>query len=124
MWGTLVLTVQGRCGPPAIAVTSVANALGESVTSYLISCVTGPSDPVCDVALALIAYTALNDIFSVIWDIFGGSPQFTGSLLPRPTDLGGLGTAPIGIPNQNLSIIGILGQPSRSSVPTPGMNIQ
>jgi hypothetical protein len=86
-----------------VAVASAASAAGVSVTSYLASCVTGPSNPVCDVAIALIAYTALNELFSVFWDLFG-PPQFTGSLLPRPSDLGGLGTAPIGIPNQNLSL--------------------
>ncbi len=48
-----------------------------------------------------------------------GPGQFAGSLLPRPTDLGGLGTAPIGIPNQNLSIKGILGQQSRGAVQSP-----
>ncbi len=108
----------------ASAASIAAGGAGITTASYLWSCVTGPSNPVCDVALALIAYTALNDIFSVVWDIFGGSPKFTGSLLPRPSDLGGLGTAPIGIPNQNLSITGILGQPSRSSVPAPGMNVR
>jgi len=108
-----------------IEVTSAASTAGVSTTSYLLSCITGPSNPVCDVALAVIAYTALNDLFSVFWDAFGGGgPQFTGSLLPRPSALGGLGTAPIGIPNQNLSIKGTLGQPSLGAMPSPGMNIQ
>lgn len=48
-----------------------------------------------------------------------GLAQFAGSLLPRPIDLGGLETAPIGIPNQNLSIKGILGQLSRGAVQSP-----
>jgi RHS repeat-associated protein len=110
----------------ALAIPGAAAAAGyTSSFAYLTSCITGPSDPVCDVAIALAVYTALNDIFSVFWDAFGGGgPQFTGSLLPRPSDLGGLGTSPIGIPNQNLSIKGILGQPSPGAVASPGMNIQ
>ncbi len=105
----------------ALAIPGAAAAAGyTSSFAYLTSCITGPTDPVCDVAIALVVYTALNDLFSVFWDLFGGSgPQFTGSLLPRPSDLGGLGTAPIGIPNQNLSITGILGQPAHSSVSSP-----
>ena len=107
----------------ASAASVAAGGASISTAGYLWSCVTGPSNPVCDVAIALIAYTALNDLFSVFWDAFGPA-QFTGSLLPRPSDFGGLGTAPIGIPNQNLSITGILGQPSHSSMPSPGLNIQ
>ncbi len=92
-----------------LALNSAASAAGVSVTSYLASCITGPSNPVCDLALAAIAYTALNDIFSVFWNLFG-PPKFTGSLLPRPSDFGGLGTSPIGIPNQNLSLKSLLKQ--------------
>jgi RHS repeat-associated protein len=93
--------------------------VGDSIAvAGAIACFAGP-----EACLGYGIYTIANDLFSVFWDLFGPA-QFTGSLLPRPSDLGGLGTAPIGIPNQNLSIIGILGQPSRSSVPTPGMNIQ
>ena len=70
----------------------------------LLSCFAGTVvNAACDVGIALVVYTALNDLFSVFWDLFG-PPQFTGSLLPRPSDLGGLGTSPIGIPNQNLSL--------------------
>ena len=79
----------------------------------------GPTSPGC---IGYAIYTIANDLFSVFWDLFG-PPQFTGSLLPRPSDLGGLGTSPIGIPNQNLGIKGILGQPSRGTVQSPGMNI-
>ncbi len=77
----------------------------------------GPTSPGC---IGYAIYTVANDLFSIFWDLFG-PPQFTGSLLPRPSDLGGLGTAPIGIPNQNLSIKRILGQPSRGTVQSPGM---
>jgi RHS repeat-associated protein len=80
-------------------------------------------NPACDIFLGDIIYVAASDLFSFLNNLFNGPAQFTGSLLPRPTDLGGLGTAPIGIPNQNLSIQGILGQPSRSAVPSPGMNL-
>ena len=93
-----------------IEVASAASAEGISSASYLASCIAGPSNPVCDVAIALIAYTALNDLFSIFWNLFGGGPQFSGSLLPRPSDLGGLGTSPIGIPNQNMSLANIVKQ--------------
>ena len=88
-----------------LAVASAASTAGISSAAYLGSCFAGTiTNPVCDVAIALVAYTALNDIFSIFWDAFGGGAQFTGSLLPRPQAFGGLGTSPIGIPNQNLSL--------------------
>ena len=94
----------------SLAVPSAAVAAGYSSSfTYLISCITGPGDPVCDVALALAAYTIANFIYSVFRDAFG-PPEFTGSLLPRPSDLGGLGTAQMGIPNQNLSLNDIMKQ--------------
>ena len=104
-----------------IASTASIAAGGGSISSgaYLWSCVSGTiSNPACDVAIALIVYATINDILSVIEDFFG-SPRFTGSLLPRPSALGGLGTAPIRIPNQNLSVPRLLGQASRSVVPSP-----
>ena len=123
--GTLINDAVAYVGlADAVAIPGAVVAAGASSTfSYLTTCITGPSDPVCDVAIALIAYTALNDLFSVFWDAFGPA-QFTGSLLPRPSDMGGFGTTPTGIPNQNLSIKGILGQPLHNSVPSPGMNVQ
>ena len=77
----------------------------------------------CPAALGYAIYTGFNDLFGVLWDVFGGTPQFTGSLLPRPSDLGGLGTSPIGIPNQNLSSQGIMAQPSHNAVQSPGMKL-
>ena len=47
-----------------------------------------------------------------------GPAQVTGSLLPRPTDLDGLGASPIGIPNSNLRASEILGS-SRAEIPNP-----
>ena len=44
------------------------------------------------------------------WTAFSG-PQFKGSLLPRPTALDGLGSSATGIPDKNLSLQDILGQP-------------
>ncbi|MBX8645107.1 MAG: hypothetical protein KIY12_10400, partial [Thermoplasmata archaeon] len=76
----------------------------------------------CEIAIGYAIYAAANDLFSVFWDAFGPA-QFTGSLLPRPADLSGLGTSKIGIPNQNLSIRGILGQPSSGVVPSPGIKL-
>ena len=78
------------------------------------------ANPGCGVVLAYAIYTGLNDLFAVFWEDFGPA-QFTGSLLPRPSDLGSLGAAPIGIPNQNLSVKRLLGQPSRGRVPSPGI---
>jgi RHS repeat-associated protein len=79
----------------------------------------GPTSPGC---VAFAIYTVVNDLFSVFCDAFGG-PQFTGSLVPRPADLSGLGTSKIGIPNKNLSIKDILGQPSQGTVLSPGMKL-
>jgi len=91
--------------------------VGDSIAvAEAVACVVAPG-PGC---LADAIYTIANDLFSVFWDLFG-PPQFTGSLLPRPSDLGGLGTAPIGIPNQNLTVQQLLGSQARSAVPSPGM---
>ena len=91
--------------------------VGDSIAvAEAVACVTVPGAG----CLADAIYTIANDLFSVFWDLFG-PPQFTGSLLPRPTDLGGLGTAPIGIPNQNLTVQQLLGSSSTSAVPSPGM---
>lgn len=74
------------------------------------------SDPVCD---AVAVYILANSVYGFFYNLFGwGGPQFTGSLLPRPSDLGGLGTYPIGIPNHNLGTSEILGN-SRAAVPNP-----
>ena len=91
--------------------------IGDSIAvAEAVACVTVPGAG----CLADAIYTVANDLFSVFWDLFG-PPQFTGSLLPRPSDLGGLGTAPIGIPNQNLTVQQLLGSSSTSAVPSPGM---
>ena len=90
-----------------------------STASYLwTTCVMGPANLTCDVALALIAYTVANDIFSAISDIWGSS-KFKGSLLPRPGALDGLGSSATGIPNKNLSLQEILGQLSTGAISTP-----
>ena len=92
-------------------------AVGDAIAvAEAVACVTVPGAG----CLADAIYTVANDLFSVFWDLFG-PPQFTGSLLPRPSDLGGLGTAPIGIPNQNLTVQQLLGGSSTSAVPSPGM---
>ena len=71
----------------AAAAGTTAGAGTISTASYLWSCVTGPGDPACDVALALIAYTIVNDIISLALDFFGDSSSFHGSLRPRPVVL-------------------------------------
>ncbi|MHB1702015.1 MAG: RHS repeat domain-containing protein [Acidobacteriaceae bacterium] len=89
-----------------LAIASAASTAGVPYAAYLASCFAGPENIACDVAVALAVYTALNDIVSLFCDLLScdSSPQFKGSLQPRPADLGGLGTSPIGIPNQNLSL--------------------
>ncbi len=99
--------------------TATALATGATATGCLAG---GPVDPACDVLVAYDIYTVANDLFAALWAAFGPA-QFTGSLLPRPADLSGLGTSKIGIPNQNLNISNILGQPSLGAVPSPGINI-
>ena len=95
----------------------VGKAVGDSIALIgAVLCGTGPTSPEC---LGYAAYTIANDLFSVFWELFG-PPQFTGSLLPRPSDLGGLGTAPIGIPNQNLTVRQLLGKPPTGVIPSPG----
>lgn len=100
--------------------TATVIAASQAVAAGTTMCAAGlVSNPACDAVLAYAIYTGLNDLFSVFWDAFGPA-RFTGSLLPRPSNLGGLGTSPIGIPNQNLSVGGILGQASGGKVPNPG----
>ena len=92
-------------------------AVGDAIAvAEAVACVAAPGAG----CLADAIYTIANDVFSVIWDLFG-PPQFAGSLLPRPSDLGGLGTSPIGIPNQNLTVKDLLGSQSTSAVPSPGL---
>ncbi len=64
-------------------------------------------------------YVIVSELLSSFWDLFG-PPQFHGSLLPRLSDLGGLGKSTIGIPNQNLNANDLLGHQSHSPIPTPG----
>lgn len=107
------------CGPSGwtSAVFGNGSDVGKAVNDGIaltgaILCATGPTSPEC---AGYIIYSVFNSIFAYLW----GGPQFTGSLLPRPSDLGGLGTAPIGIPNNNLPMSGILGSPAQSIIPTP-----
>ncbi len=114
------------CGPSGLtslipgAGGDVGKGVGDGIAvATAISCsMGGLSNPVCD---GFVVYNIANSLYSLFNSLFNGPAQFTGSLLPRPSDLGGLGTSPIGIPNQNLSIQGILGQPSSGAVPSPGM---
>ncbi len=72
----------------------------------------------------------VGDIFAAMYSqlcgrfVSLGPAQFKGSFLPRPTDLGGVRTSPIGIPNQSLSIKGRLRQPARSAISSPGLTIE
>ncbi|MHB1702013.1 MAG: RHS repeat domain-containing protein [Acidobacteriaceae bacterium] len=103
------------CGPPQLAWLipggggDVGLAVGDLFAVGAAACAVGNIvDPVCD---AIALYELANSIYGFLYDLFGwGPPQFKGSLLPRPGDLGGLGTSPIGIPNQNLKLKDIAGQ--------------
>ncbi len=125
---------QAACGPKGWASDVIGGDLGKVVGDSLAvagdatiyefgpACAASagsPANPACDYVYAVALYTIFNDLFSY----FFGPPQFTGSLLPRPTDLGGLGTSPTGIPNQNLSVDEILGAKSSVVVPSPGVTL-
>ncbi len=61
-----------------------------------------------------------SDLVSWLLDIFDPQPEFKGTLEPRAADLNGLGTSPIGIPNQNLSVQDITGGGRRGVIQSPG----
>jgi hypothetical protein len=111
------------CGAPQLAWLipgaggDVGKAVGDLFAIGAAACTAGAlSDPVCDV---VAVYMLANGVYDFFYNLFGwGGPQFTGSLLPRPSDLGGLGTSPIGIPNNNLRTSEILGS-SRAAIPNP-----
>ena len=123
---------QAACGPKGWASEVIGGDFGKvvgdtlavagdaTIYEYGSACAASagnPANPACDYVYAVALYTAFNDLFSY----FFGPPQFTGSLLPRPSDLGGLGTAPIGIPSQDLGISRILGRPSHPAISSPGV---
>ncbi len=114
---------ESACGPKGWASVVIGGTGGKVIGDTIAVvgmalCLAG----VPDACLADMIYTAVNELFGVFWDAFGPA-QFTGSLLPRPADLSGLGTSSIGIPNKNLSIKDILGQPSSGVVPSPEMSL-
>jgi RHS repeat-associated protein len=111
------------CGAPQLAWLIPGDAglaVGDAFAVGAAVCATlGPASG--GIACAAVAlYQLANSVYDFFYNLFGwGPPKFTGSLLPRPTDLGGLGTAPIGIPNQNLKVDQLLGLPGQSPVPSP-----
>ena len=80
-----------------------------------ILCGIAPGSPEC---IGYAIYSVANAVFSWAWSAFSG-PQFTGSLLPRPGALDGLGSSATGIPNENLTLQEILGQTTTGVIPTP-----
>lgn len=60
----------------------------------------------CPASIGYAIYTGLNDLFGLLWGL--SQPQFHGTLAPRGADESGLGTSPIGIPNQNLGVNDLL----------------
>ena len=122
---------KAACGPQGLTalIPGFGGDLGKGVGDGIAAadavvgslCLAGTvANPVCD---AFIVYNVVNGLYSFFNNLFNGAAQFTGSLVPRPADLSGLGTSPIGIPNQNLSINNILGQPSQGTVLSPGMKL-
>ena len=112
------------CGTPELAWTlggDTGKVVGDSLdVGYAVCAFGGFSNVACD---AFALYKLANQIYQLLYNVLGwGSPQFTGSLLPRPSDLGGLGTAPTGIPNQNLPIHKILGESGHAMLPSPGVS--
>jgi hypothetical protein len=96
--------------------SNVGKGLNDAIAlTGAILCGTGPGSPEC---IGYAIYSVANAAFSWIWSAFSG-PQFTGSLLPRPAAMQGLGTSPIGIPDKNLRLEQILGQASTGEIPTP-----
>ena len=107
------------CGPTGGISYLIGGDVGKVVNGSLsvggaVACLAVPGGWGC---LGDAIYQAINGLLTALF----GPPQFTGSLLPRPSDLGGLGTAPIGIPNQNLRVQQLLGSAPKSEVPSPGM---
>lgn len=122
------------CGPPGWASVFIGGVAAKVVDDSLavagatagILCLAsgGTNAAACGFALGYAIYSMANDLFAAIWNILGlDQPQFTGSLLPRPTDLGGLGTAPIGIPDHNLNIQGVMGQSELNLIQSPGLQL-
>jgi hypothetical protein len=118
------------CGPPGWATVFIGGNTAKVINDTLatagaaaaIVCAATADPFACGFALGDAIYAGANALFGTLWDAFGPA-QFTGSLLPRPADLSGLGTSSIGIPNQNLSINDLLGQSSLGTVPSPGMKL-
>lgn len=85
----------------------------------------GAADGACYVAIGILAYTVANDLISAILDFLGdGGSKFTGSMMPRPADMPGIGTSPIGIPNHNLTIPSLIGRSMHKAVSSPGMGVR
>ena len=108
---------KSACGAPQLAWLipgaggDVGLAVGDSAAVLGAVCAAGGLASGGAVCIGVAIYELANSIYGFFYNLFGwGPPQFTGSLLPRPTDLGGLGDSPIGIPNQNLSTAAILGR--------------
>ena len=119
---------KAACGPSGLAslIPGFGGDLGRGVgdgiaVASAVSCsMGGLSNPVC---VGFVVYDITDSLYSFFNNLFNGAPQFTGSLVPRPADLSGLGTSKIGIPNQNLSINDILGQSSQGTLQSPGMRL-
>jgi RHS repeat-associated protein len=117
---------KSACGDPELAWLVPGDAgkvIGDSFDTGFALCsagIIGTGGAGAAACGAFAVYELANAIYQFFYSVLGwGPPQFTGSLLPRPGDLGGLGTAPIGIPNHNLQVKQLLGLPGQSPVPSP-----
>ena len=118
------------CGPSGW--TSIAfgknSVVGKVINDYLavdaaVACVAAAASVIGGgPCLVYAIYSVANAVFSWAWSALSG-PQFTGSLLPRPAALDGLGSSATGIPDKNLSLQEILGQTSNGMILSPGINI-
>ena len=98
--------------------STASKVAGDStaVIGAILCSVGGPNSPGC---IGYALYTIANDLLSLFW----GPPQFTGSLLPRASALGGLGTSPIGIPNRNLDLSVVDGAKAVAPIPAPELRL-
>ncbi len=119
------------CGPKGWASVFIGGNAGKVVDDMIaaagatagIMCLAS-GGTACEYALAYVIYSMANDAFAAIWSILGlDSPQFKGSLLPRPTALDGLGSSATGIPDKNLSIQDIMGHSQYGVIQSPGFQI-
>lgn len=107
-WTSVVFTGKNKWVGTAINDTIATVGLVDGVEMAsdglkLSSCFAGGwtgLNPACDVAIALLVYNALNDIFALVWDLIHPN-NFKGSMIPRPGTRGGSNSTLVGVPDQD-----------------------